>query len=305
MKLLNLHRLKLALALSITSCLFLSALVVRSTRAQTKLPAPTSHVSDNAEVIGPAAGQQLENILSNLQLRSGINFTVVTIKTTGGRDIYDFSHELAGDWNIGARNSPSKSLLLVVSVEEKILFTQFSKQVANQLPEGALGEMSQRLRGRINSGRVGEALIEGVQQFVTELSAKLGFSTQDMDQPAPAQTSTPQASAAVTTSKPTGISSDESKTGEASARPEKGAAATNSAINATRKNDASTEPAKTSTVVSKKKNTPADDEEEAEDVEKTLADPFAVRVDKLKKFLADHPDSKSKSRATELLCFPE
>jgi tetratricopeptide (TPR) repeat protein len=306
MMLLKRQSLKLIIVLSVTSVLIFSTLRTPYAQEQSKLPAPTTHVNDNAGVIGEPEKQQLENVLGNLQLRSGINFTVVTVKTTGGRDIYDFSHELAGEWDIGARTSPSKSLLLVVSVEEKLFFTQFSKQVANQLPDGVLGEMGQRLRGRINSGRVAEALIEGVQQFVTELSTKLGFSSQGMDQPVVAQASIPEARAPVTTSKPADISSEEAKPAETSARPENSNSpapdsAANLARSATRKNDASTEPAKTSMPGSRKKNTPADDEAEAEEVEVTLTLPVTARVDALKAFLAAPPDSKSRARAAELL----
>ena len=116
MTLLNRQNLKSILVFSLISSLFLSALMIPSVRAQGKLAAPATHVTDNAEVMGAAAKQQLENILANLQLRSGINFAVVTVKTTGGRDIYDFSYELAKDWDIGLRTSTNKSLLLVVAV---------------------------------------------------------------------------------------------------------------------------------------------------------------------------------------------
>src|SRR4029077_8129191 len=50
-----------------------------------------------------------------------------------------------------------------------------------------------------------------------------------------------------------------------------------------------------------KKNAPVNDAQEAEDVEVMLADPLATRIDKLKDFIATHPDSKSKARAAELL----
>jgi tetratricopeptide (TPR) repeat protein len=297
---------KLILVLSLACSLFFSTLISAPAQTQSNLSAPAAHVSDNAGAMSEAARQQLENILGNLQARSGINFTVVMVRTTGGRDIYDFSSELARNWDIGSRNSASKSLLLVVSVEEKIFFTQFSQKVARQLPEGALGEMSQRLRGRINSGRVAEALVEGVQQFVGELGQKVGFSTDGLDQPAPAQTAATEAVA--TPVSPTNIeaSPTDSRTpatpvedpkpakkstrvAETSDTPTK--PATNSRADAARNSGAN----------SKKKNTPADDEAEAEEVEVTLSLPFATRVVKLKAFLAEHPDSKSKARATELL----
>src|SRR5947209_5909768 len=137
MMLLKRQGLKSILVLSITSSLFLSTLIATPAQTLSKLPAPATHVSDSAGAISEPAKTQLENVLANLKIRSGINFTVVTVKTTGGRDIYDFSLELARAWDIGSRSSASKSLLLVVSVEEKIFFTQFSQQVSRQLPEGA------------------------------------------------------------------------------------------------------------------------------------------------------------------------
>ena len=288
MIILNRQSLKLILVLAVTSALFFSTLVTSQAQGQAKLPAPTGHVNDNAEAISAPAKQQLENVLTNLQIRSEINFTVVTVKTTGGRDIYDFSLELARDWDIGSRTSKSKSLLLVVSVEEKSLFTQFSKPVAKQLPEGALGEMSQRLRGKINSGRVAEGLLEGIQQFITVLGAKVGFSTEGMDQQAAAQPSTAETSTTNLAAKTTATPGEQPKPADTP--------------NTTKKKDPlAAEPAKVSGPNARKKNTPADDEAEAEEVEVTLTKPFAERVDKLKEFLATHPDSKSKSRATELL----
>src|SRR2546425_1369700 len=299
MIILNRQSLKLILALAVTSALFFSTLLTPHAQGQSKLPAPTSHVNDNADAISPPAKQQLENILTNLQIRSEINFTVVTVKTTGGRDIYDYSLELARDWNIGSRTSTSKSLLLVVSDEEKIFFTQFSKLVAKLLPEGSRGEMSQRLRRRINSGRVAEALLEGIQQFITELGAKAGFSTDGMDQPAPAQPAIAETSTANLAAKTASAPGEQPKPTDIPTRPDN---TTSLSPGTPKKNDPlATEPARVSGPNARKKNTPADDEAEAEEVEVTLTLPFAARVDKLKEFLATHPDSKSKSRATELL----
>lgn len=265
----------------------LSALVAPAARAQEKLPAPVTHVSDLAEAIESGSKQQLENILANLQQRSGINFTIVTVKTTGGRDIYDFSLDLAKDWDVGLRTSANQSLLLVVSVDEKLSMTQISKGVARQLPEGSLGALTQRLRGRLASGRVGQGLLEGVQIFVIELSGKLGFSTEGIDQPPPARTSV--ATSTPATSNPP---VEEPKPAETPKRSETPAA------KVSKPGDTGTLTKSTGT---KKKNTPADDEAEAEEVAVMQSHPFAVRVVELKNFLDTHPDSKSKARATELL----
>ena len=58
---------------------------------------------------------------------------------------------------------------------------------------------------------------------------------------------------------------------------------------------------KTSASRSAKKNAPVDDAQEADAVEVTLSKPLDVRIGLLKDFIATHPESKSKARATELL----
>ncbi|MCU1267036.1 MAG: domain protein TonB system component [Acidobacteria bacterium] len=292
--LLNRQNLKLFLVLPITCCLFFSSLVAPSVRGQGKLAVPTTHVSDSAEAIGDQAKRQLENILANLELRSGINLTVVTVKSTEGRDIYDYSYDLAKAWNIGLRSSANKSLLLVISVDDKLSLTQPSKGVVKQLPEGTLGELSQRLRGPLNSGKVAAGLLEGIQQFVVELGGRLGFSTEGMDQAPPVPTTT-----TAVTATPTEVPAvnDQPRPVENPALPESPPAV---APNTNKPVDAA-QPVKTASAGSKKKTTPADDEAEAEEVEVTLTRPFAERVERLKSFLVAHPDSKSRSRANELL----
>lgn len=283
MMLLNRQNLRLVLVLSITSCLFFSSLLTPSVRGQEKVPAPTTHVSDSAQAIEEQAKGQLENILANLQLRSGINFTIAIVKTTGGSDLYDFSLALARDWDIGFRNSSNKSLLLVISVDDKNSLTQMSKGVAKLLPEGALGELSTRLGRSISSGRLSEGLLAGMQRFVIELSGKLGFSTDGMDQAPPARAETSAAAAPNET--------------PAEERPK---VIETPAVTAIKKIDTPVV-TKTSGATSKTKNTPADDADEAEAVAIMQSHPFAVRVAELRAFLDTHPDSKSRARATELL----
>src|SRR5438270_11760296 len=92
-------------ALTMTFSLISAAMLTQRVATQDKKPAPAGHVSDMAAALDDASKQELENLLTNLQQRGGINMTVVTVKTTGGRDIFDFSRDLARDWDIGAYGS--------------------------------------------------------------------------------------------------------------------------------------------------------------------------------------------------------
>jgi len=270
-----------------SAALLLSLSVNQLAQTTQQIPAPTGHVNDFAGVVDEKTKQQLENILANVKLKTGIEFDIATVESTAGQDIFDFSRELAKDWNIGARTSARKSLLLVVSVNEKTSFTQFSKSVQNDLPEGVLGEMGQLMRGLVDAGKFSEGLNAGVQHFVSALGQKLAFSTDDFDKAPPLASTISPAVPDNSSNKPTDEAapaitrSTKSETGPAAVK----ASATRSG----------TAPAKT------KKPSTIDDEAESEEVELTLTKPLEERVARLKAFLDGHPKSKSRARATELL----
>jgi tetratricopeptide (TPR) repeat protein len=294
MNLSNYQNLRRVVVLAVTFNLFSSAIVTTRAQEQARPDKPVTHLSDTAGAISDQAKQQLENILANLDQRAGINFTVVTVKTTGGRDILDFSRELARDWDIGSRTTTGKSLLLVLSVDERMFITQFSRRMQRDLPEGALGDMNMQIRNPLAVGDVSAALLSGVRNLVGRLAVGLGFSTEAMDQPPtnkkPAEQPTTPSSEA-TRAEATPSPTAEQKPSVSPLKPA---------------DDTASIPKKTpsprpSPSASKRKTTPADDEAEAEEVELTLTRPPAERIELLKEFLAAHPDSKSNARATELL----
>jgi hypothetical protein len=179
----------------------------------------------------------------------------------------------------------------VIAVNERTAFTQFSRSVQPDLPEGILGEVSQVMRGPLAAGRFGPGLNDGVSHFIGSLARKVGFPAQDIDQvqiatavtTEPVPTPSPAAEPVETVVKP----ASEEKL-YVSTRPFR--------VNKP-KEIASPAKAKSSSYV----NTPEDDADEAEEVELVLTLPLAERPAKLKEFLEVFPNSKSRARAIELL----
>ncbi len=174
MTILNLTNLRFLIILSLT--LGFLSLTSSGTMAQVQLPhhAPMSQVNDYAKVVDEPTKTKLENLLVNLRQQTGMNLSVAIVQSTEGQDIFEFSRKLAHDWDTGSRTNASKSLLLVIAVIEKSFFTQFSKRAQDALPEGVLGNMNQRMRPGIQTGRFSEALLLGVQSFVTAVGQHAG-----------------------------------------------------------------------------------------------------------------------------------
>ena len=248
-------------------------------RAQTnvQVPARIGHINDFAHALDDATRQQLENILENLKQKTGIQFDVATVETTGGQEIFDFSQQLAQSWKVVGRSSTGKSLLLVLSVNDKTSFTQFSKEAQRELPEGVLGEISQLLRGYLNSGRAAAGVTAAIDYLVGSVARSRGFNVEDLNGPVASATVSPAAN------EPT---PDTSAAPQVS--PEAVAVVTPRDLPAAQPN---VKPAASR----------ANDESEAEEVELTLTLPVSARGAALKKFIDTHPDSSAKPRALELL----
>jgi tetratricopeptide (TPR) repeat protein/uncharacterized membrane protein YgcG len=284
MKLSTQPKRKWRLLLAVSAAFFLSLGV--NQLAQTQTQTRSGHVNDFAGTVSDTTRRQLETILTNLKAKTGIEFDVALVQTTGGQDIVDFSYQLAKDWNVGSRTTTAKSLLLVIAVKEKTSFTRFSRSVQGDLPEGVLGDVAQRMRSFIDAGQFDEGLNSGVQHFVKALSQKLAFNAEELNgEPAALDTPSPAATVAETKATdeagPTVISPAAKESGPASVK---------------------TSPRREAAPVRVRRTTvPADDPAEAEAVESTLVLPLEQRIATLKTFLDAHPDSKAKLRATELL----
>jgi len=341
------HRILKQIIYSASLCLLAFSLgffasVTSQAQQKSQLPSqPSGYVTDVAGVVDSRLKERLEVVLKNLKDRTKIEFYIATVDTTGGSDIFAFSRQLANEWNLGSRNSGSRSLLLVVEVASKTSFTQFSRLAQPNLPDGVLGEMAQRMREPLNAGRFSEAVETGVYWFVNALGSKFNFSAQDLEKPATstltadATAEVVQKSEASSTSEPQKIrprvvkenskpaekepveqptptpqtdSSIPPQTVPNDPKPVETAPVTEPTPAETKPPEKEPVPNTKSTAkqprvapTAKKVADPVDDEAEADEVELTLTLPLAKRAAKLREFLDKHPDSKARPRATELL----
>src|SRR5882672_2646282 len=111
-------RTRLVFILAVASVLVLSGRSPADAQpAQSPLPSPTGYVNDYAGVIDAAAKDRLETTLGNLDRQQQIQFAVVTVDTTGGQDIFDYSQAVAGGWGIGSKDTQKASLLLLIAIK--------------------------------------------------------------------------------------------------------------------------------------------------------------------------------------------
>jgi len=144
---------------------------------------PTGYVNDYANVIQPDTKSKLETVLTNLKQRADIEVAVVTIPSTNGEDVFDYSIKLARKWGVGAKEGDKAGLLLLVAINDRKYFTQVSDHLEGDLPDGLVGQIQrERLVPQFKRGDYSQGIYDTVQTYIATLAEKRNFSIEGIDQ---------------------------------------------------------------------------------------------------------------------------
>ncbi|MGI8898369.1 MAG: TPM domain-containing protein [Pyrinomonadaceae bacterium] len=154
-----------------------------TTKSPIPLPEPFTPVVDYANVIDPDTRRRLEAIYRNLKQRADIEFAVVAVPTTGDRDIFEYSLDIARGWGIGSKEGEKNGFLLVVAVNDRKYFTQVSDHLEGDLLDGIVGQIQrERLVPQFRRENYSQGIYDTIQAYVATLAEKRGFSIEGIDQ---------------------------------------------------------------------------------------------------------------------------
>jgi len=145
------------------------------------LPVPFNPIVDNANVIDAETRKKLESIYLNLKERAQIEFAVVTVDTTGDRDIFDYSLAVYRGWGIGTKTNDG--FLLLLAVKDRKYHTQVGYHIEGDLNDGLVGQIQrERLVPQLRQGNYTKGIYDTVQAYVATLAEKRGFTIEGIDQ---------------------------------------------------------------------------------------------------------------------------
>lgn len=164
-------------------------LAVVAVQAQTKpqspvpLPVPFTPIVDNANVIDADTRRRLESIFVNLRERAQIEYSVLTVNTTGDQDIFDFAQAVARGWGIEPKGGEKTSFFLVVAVQDRKYITLVSDHLEGDLPDGLVGQIQrERLVPAFRRQEYSRGIFDTIQAYVATLGQKRGFNIEGIDQ---------------------------------------------------------------------------------------------------------------------------
>jgi uncharacterized protein len=108
------------------------------------IPVPKMHVNDRAGIIDNQTENRLNAFLSELETKTGAQMIVLTVKTTGGVPVDQFSIEIANNWKLGQVEQDNGILMVIAkndrkySIEvgsglERILTNEFCEEIGTAL----------------------------------------------------------------------------------------------------------------------------------------------------------------------------
>ena len=150
----------------------------QSKQPETKspFPSPTGFVNDYANAFDSESKARLESALTELRDKSDIEFAVVTIETTGGQPIFDYSLAVFKGWGIGPKDtSKGGGLLLMLAIKDRNWRIQVGRSLEKDLPDKICKELGDQSQDLYRQGKYAEGIIKYVKVIIERLERLRGF----------------------------------------------------------------------------------------------------------------------------------
>jgi len=108
------------------------------------LEAPQHYVEDQARVIDPEHAQSLMGLLQELEQKTGVQYIILTVPTTGGLSIEDFSMERFGRWQLGQKGKDN-GLLFTLALAERAYRFEVGYGLEGIVPDQYLGRVGRQV----------------------------------------------------------------------------------------------------------------------------------------------------------------
>jgi uncharacterized protein len=159
-------------------------------RNASPLPTPTGPVNDFAGVIDQATLDRLNQRLTEYQRSTGVELAVAVVRTTGDRPIFDYSLAVARGWGIGSKGDDNPSALLLVAIDDRKFFTQVSRDLEDELPDGLVGSLQRQfLVPEFRQQNYAKGISDTIEAYIRTIDQR---SSGTAASPTPVQTGEPR-----------------------------------------------------------------------------------------------------------------
>jgi len=99
---------------------------------------PTNYVNDFAHVLSAGTEDSLNNICQQIDQKAHAQIAVVTVNSTDGQDVFDYSVALYQAWGVGSK-STNRGVLILYAIKDRKYYTTVGYGLEPILPDGKVG----------------------------------------------------------------------------------------------------------------------------------------------------------------------
>jgi uncharacterized protein len=159
---------------------FLLGLLSSDVRAQ-EYPRPWGYVSDFADVIPEDLERKIGAVAQEVEQKTTAEIAVVTIPTTGGIEIHDYSVGLFTDWEIG-KAGEDNGILIVAAINDRKLWIKTGYGLEHVIPDAVASRIYRDvLRPAFRAREYGWGLLSAVRIVASRIAESEGVALTSVD----------------------------------------------------------------------------------------------------------------------------
>ncbi len=125
------------------------------------IPIPQMHVADHAKIIDEQTENSLNAFLAELEVKTGAQMVVLTVNTTGGIPIDQFSIDVANQWKLG-QSQLDNGILMVIAKEDRKYSIEVGSGLETVIPNSFCEEIGNVLFvPNFRNGNYSEGIYQG------------------------------------------------------------------------------------------------------------------------------------------------
>ncbi|MGD8450436.1 MAG: TPM domain-containing protein [Phycisphaerae bacterium] len=149
-------------------------------RAQQVPAAPRDYIVDQANVVSAATETRLNGYLQDLERKTKAQLLVLTVRTTDGAAINDYTLAVAEKWKLGKKGIDNGALV-VIAVDDKAWTIQVGYGLEPVLTDQFCGQVGREImRPHFRQGQFGEGLFQGVVALAGRVAQNANVQVTDM-----------------------------------------------------------------------------------------------------------------------------
>jgi len=163
----------LARRVFLLSLLLVSLLAPAAIGAQLDFPKPKGWVNDFAKVLDDRVRERIKATCVEVDQKTSAQIAVVTIDTTEGTPIGDYTRLLFNEWGIGHKED-NRGMLVLLSIQDHTYYISVGRGFETLFPNDRVYKIGAEMIPDLRKRRYGKAVLHAVNKIANIIAADRG-----------------------------------------------------------------------------------------------------------------------------------